>query len=97
MTLHLVISSPNKDASYGARIEVVDRVQPAPGAADEFTIAQVHNLDPGQSVDLSITDTRSLRITEYHIPKIQVVGVTPDSVEEKERIVTLNEDAHGHE
>lgn len=99
MTLPLIISSPS-NAPYGARVQVKDE-KPVEAASrregqpdTEYVTTAEHMLDPGQCVEVYITETRMLSITEYHLP------VIPDACEEpstSEATITINEEAHGHE
>lgn len=93
MTLHLVISNPSKTALYGAQVEVLNRTyDTAKGEfLDEYYLVEEHRIDPGQACEVWITEVSKLNIVEYALPKITPIDVTPD------RVVTIDEAAHGHE
>jgi hypothetical protein len=102
MTLHLVISNPSKSAGYGACVEVRDQVYDLENKVmtNDFHTAHVHCLDPGQACEVYITETRHLRITEYKFPVLPPTTPAPeydptDHITDK--VVTIDESAHGHE
>lgn len=96
MTLHLVVSSPSRTANYTAVLITEDRIYDRENdvLTDEWTEVNRVKVEPGHCAELYITDTRRMRIVEEHYDR---PPTTPPPQPVPERLVTIDENAHGHD
>lgn len=69
MTLSVVFACPH-NAPYKAVLSVQDRGTHPETFADVWREVQEHKVDPGHCVELYVTDTRRIIVTEERLPEI---------------------------